>query len=193
VLSLSCAVNLNQVPGPGSESPPGCFRVYAAFDLTTCADRHPSVKVFFKRSKRSGSASTTKPNAMPPTNSQRCCHVMLVPMSIAETITPTVASLFFKACISPCSGLLVKATGRTRRDHGLSRCLLRVNCFYLHQALREPGSVMSTFSGSGASLVTLSTDQNFRGDRGQQLALFLLFGIEPAGRRPGFAGVEFGK
>src|SRR5437868_1358882 len=70
---------------------------YAALDLfTTCESLHLSVRTSFRRSTSSGSASTTKPNTMPPTNNIRCCQVMPAPMSIAETITSSVAILFFK-------------------------------------------------------------------------------------------------
>src|SRR5437667_5869327 len=92
------AVNLSQVPGcQARRAVTGLLFFYAAFDLfTTCESLHLSVSVSFKWSTRSGSASTTKPNTMPPTNSRRCCQVMPAPMSIAETITSSVAILFFK-------------------------------------------------------------------------------------------------
>src|SRR5215813_7395969 len=92
------AVNLNQVPGcQAPRAVTGFLCIYAALDLfTTCDNLHFSVRVSFKRSTRSGSASTTKPNTMPPTNNRRCCQVMPAPMSIAETITSSVAILVFK-------------------------------------------------------------------------------------------------
>ena len=102
MLSLACCRELESSSRvPGSESRHRVFYVYAAFDLfTTCDNRHLSVRASFKRSTRSGSASTTKPNTMPPTNSRRCYQVMPAPMSIAETITSSVAILFFKMVLS---------------------------------------------------------------------------------------------
>src|SRR5579864_4445889 len=72
------AVNLNQVPGcQARRAVTGLLFFYAAWDLfTTCDSLHLSVRAPFRRSTRSGSASTTKPNTMPPTNNRRCCQVM---------------------------------------------------------------------------------------------------------------------
>jgi hypothetical protein len=73
---------------------------------------------------------------------------MPAPMSMAETITTTVASLFFKSIVfSPSCVLFVKATARTRRDHGLSRLPVAGGLLHLHQALREPGSVIANVFG----------------------------------------------
>jgi len=96
------AVNLNQVPGcQARRAVTGLLFFYAAWDLfTTCDSLHLSVRASFRRSTRSGSASTTKPNTMPPTNNRRCCQVMPAPMSIAETITSSVAILFLKMVLS---------------------------------------------------------------------------------------------
>src|SRR5437868_8296923 len=81
----------------GSESRHRVLLFYTALDLlTTWESLHLSVRTSFRRSTSSGSASTTKPNTMPPTNNRRCCQVMPPPMSIAETITSSVAILFFK-------------------------------------------------------------------------------------------------
>src|SRR6266540_2481102 len=91
------AVNLNQVPGcQAQRAVTGLFYCYAALVFTVnCRIRRHSATYSLSPSTRPGSASTTTPNAMPPTKSRRCCQVMPALMSIAETTVSSVAILFF--------------------------------------------------------------------------------------------------